>query len=650
MPGPIDPARRKLYHELRYGLKLGQHESANSANVSRSWAYSEDARVKTGKQQNLGEGGKLRELKANKTRRADEVRLAASDLPAIPLEHLGADAQRQLEDFHYFCAVQFGTVVTPWRRAAFERVWRLWESPEKEYVVVNAPPGIGKSKLFTHDIPAFITVRDRRVRGLIGSATQKLANRYVRRLRTSFERHYPLEARESDLRLALAVDGKETLIGTFGRFRSPEMGQLWQGDQFEVELPHGFDTGEKEPTWQSYGRDAEQLGNRVDFVTWDDLVTKKTLNATRDESFIEWFTDEAETRLDPGGLFNLQGQRIDGQDLFRHRIDAETIDFDETGREVRGRKYHHFIFPAHIKANCKGDHSRDAEPATFDYDTGEPIEGSGCLLDPRRQTWAELSGIQAKDPRKFAILYQQEDVSEGTKLISRLWVHGGESVEGEIHPGCLDFERSIMEVPTHLHGKAVTSAASVDPSASNKWAVEWWLNEREHDIDHLMDIYKGELTAGELLGYNILTGSFYGIMDEWQIRSEKMGRRITHWIVEANVQQKFLLQHDFVHQWARRHNVTLVAHMTHSHNKQDKDLGFWAMRNQWRLGKIRLPYAEGSEWKSDILVNEGLLWPTKGMSDDALMAYWMYRIKLPTVVSGQEDVVRATAPAPSWLR
>ena len=286
MPAPLDPSRRKLYHELRYGEKLGQAEAARRANVSRSWAYKEDGLVKSGDAQNLAEGYKQRHLanKQHESLKRKEIRLAAADLPAIPLEHLGADAQRQLEDFHYFCLVQFGTVATPWRRAAFERLWRLWETPEKEFVVVNAPPGIGKSKMFTHDIPAFITVRDRRVRGLIGSASQKLANRYVRRLRNSFERRYPLEASPVDLKLELAFDATATLIGSFGRFRSPEMGQLWQSDQFEVELAHGFDTGEKEPTWQSYGRDAEQLGNRVDIVTWDDLVTKKTLSVTRSEA------------------------------------------------------------------------------------------------------------------------------------------------------------------------------------------------------------------------------------------------------------------------------------------------------------------------------------------------------------------------------
>ena len=40
----------------------------------------------------------------------------------------------------------------------------------KRYLVVNCPPGSGKSTLFAHDIPAWLTVRNRQIRGMIGSA------------------------------------------------------------------------------------------------------------------------------------------------------------------------------------------------------------------------------------------------------------------------------------------------------------------------------------------------------------------------------------------------------------------------------------------------------------------------------------------------
>ncbi len=656
MPAKLPAHKRKLYHELRYGMKLSRTAAYRRAGVSKAWSYKEDKLVESGEHENMA-ANYLRpdatpmQRSNNARTRTKEVTAAAEDISPLPLDLISPDAQQQLEDFHYFCHVQFGRTTTPWRRAAFARVWKLWDSPEKEYAIVNAPPGIGKSVMFTHDFPVWLTVRDRYIRGLIGSSSQRLATRYTRRMRDTFARRFPLEASPLEIKLGLAIDAASTLITDFGRFRSGQVEQLWAAEQFEIELLQGFDTGEKEPTWQAYGRDSEQLGNRVNLALWDDLVTRKTLNLTRSEEFVEWFTDEAETRLEPGGLFLPVGQRIDTSDLYRNRLDAIAVDIDDEGNEVRAKKYKHFIFPAHIDENCTGDHARDAQPADFNHSTGDPIPGTGCLLDPARQTWSELSQVRSGSSRKFAVLYQQEDVSEGTKLVSHLWVVGGENSDGEIFNGCLDVERNILEVPEHLD-RSCPSVASVDPSVRNKWAVEWWINDPKFDIDHLIDLYKGELTAGELLSYNVSNGEFYGIMDEWQQRSVAMGRKITHWVVETNVQQRYLLQHDFVHQWTRRHGVTLVAHTTHSHNKHDVEHGFWQMRNQWRLGKTRIPAHPDTAHIGQQLIDEVYIWPTPHAEDDAAMAYWMYRIKIPMIQRRTDDAPAAAVfpPAPTWLQ
>jgi superfamily II DNA or RNA helicase len=49
---------------------------------------------------------------------------------------------------------------TPWQREAAEKVAALLSTDEKEYVVLNMPPGSGKTTML-HDVAAWMTVRDR---------------------------------------------------------------------------------------------------------------------------------------------------------------------------------------------------------------------------------------------------------------------------------------------------------------------------------------------------------------------------------------------------------------------------------------------------------------------------------------------------------
>ena len=57
----------------------------------------------------------------------------------------------------------------PWQVRAAEQVAIMLSTKDREYVVMNEPPGSGKSTLFSHDVLCWMIARDRTIRVQIGS-------------------------------------------------------------------------------------------------------------------------------------------------------------------------------------------------------------------------------------------------------------------------------------------------------------------------------------------------------------------------------------------------------------------------------------------------------------------------------------------------
>ena len=145
----------------------------------------------------------------------------------------------------------------------------------------------------------------------------------------------------------------------------------------------------------------------------------------------------------------------------------------------------------------------------------------------------------------------------------------------------------------------------------------------------MVDVERCRLTAEELLGYDTGIKSYSGIMEEWQNRSFEMGYPISHWIVEVNAAQRFLLAHDFVRKWQALHAVNVVPHTT-SRNKLDENLGVEALLPPlWRTGQIRLPALTDS-WKTLAFIDEMTTWTrNKKNGTDLVMAHWFAELHAP---------------------
>lgn len=576
--------------------------------------------------------------------------LEASNLPpVIPDDRLCEEAKRGLVDFDFFRKYYLGRVPSPWQVDAAYKIVELLESEDKEHLVVNVAPGAGKSTLF-HDVAVWCIVRNRGIRVLYGSISLNLAKMYSRRIRETLERPVPIQPDPELVRKGLAMNAEGCLAVDYGRFKPTDKGALWRAEEFIVEQQTQSGLDNKEPTVRAYGFDSEFIGHRADLVLFDDVASPENAKeSTARDRLLERWDSMAEARVDPGGLIAVIGQRLGSGDLYAYCLSKETFedtdeDYDGTDitdktdlkEPVRIKKYKHLKYKAYYDELDTGPTSRKKFSLPWP---------DGPLLDPYRLSWKDLSFIKHSTPNKFKVVYQQEDIDMSNTLIDRVWATGGMGTDGVLYPGCIDNERMPGYIPEGL-SHPVISIASVDPSPTQFWAIEWWIYQPETNLRYLVDLERRKLNAEELLGYNVATGEYSGVMEEWQERSERMGYPISHWIVEINAAQRFLLAHDFVRRWQAMNEVNVVPHTT-SRNKLDESLGVEALLPPlWRSGSVRLPSMRGN-WKTLSIVDEMCAWTRdKKHGTDTVMAHWFAELHMP-------DLVSPKAPPrqwrPSWL-
>jgi hypothetical protein len=632
---------QKFIHLVRKGWTI--QAAAIEVGISRStgqrwWAAHEQ---KTREQERNGQITR---------RQARELRSDSHPMPkeerdqilrgVLTYDELCPEAQRALTDFAYFRRRYFGRISSPWQEAAAYDAEKLLYTPQKEYLVVNCPPGSGKSTLFTHDIPAWIACKNRAIRCLIGSRTERQARWYTGRLRRTFERTVVLQADEDEKRLGLAVDAESTLIADFGYFKPvsiPGAGRdPWRIEEFVLAQPGGGAIEDKEASFTAFGMDSGFLGGRFQFVIWDDLVDKTNIRTDEQlTNLIDWYETEAETRLEPGGLMILQGQRMKAGDLYRYVLDLTMGDEDE-GEEVV-KKYKHVVYKAHYEDQCEGKHK-----------TSDPAWPEGCLLDPRRLSWRDLKPIMANKQERFRVLYQQEDVDPASVLVQWVWIDGGRGEDGIEYLGCWDANRRLGQLPPGIDTSECVSVCTADPSPTKNWALQWWLYHPGSEQRFLIDFHRGPLEAPEVLDWLIFERRYVGIMEEWQQKSVALGAPIQTWIIEVNAAQKFLLQYEHVRKWQIKHGVTIVPHTTGA-KKMDSDLGVPIVQQHWRVGRYRLP--ELSKAQVFPFLREVTHWELgtgKGTrTDDCVMANWFLEVHLPALELPNMEAPQMSIP--SWL-
>jgi hypothetical protein len=355
--------------------------------------------------------------------------------------------------------------------------------------------------------------------------------------------------------------------------------------------------------------------------------------------------DVAESRLEPAGMMALIGQRLAADDLYRFALDMtqpldnedDLVDAglsDEAIANLRSdKKYKHLIYKAHYEEKCDGtQHRRDSPPFP-----------DGCLLDPRRLGWRDISNLLANRGERFMVVYQQEDLDPSEVLVRNEWVYG----HGD-NPGCIDRDRDIWDIPRGISARDCLVIATADPSPTNFWAVQCWLYHPESGQRFLLDLIRQKMEASAFLDYNINEGRYTGIMEEWQNISEGIGFPIQYWIVESNAAQRFMLQYDSVKNWRQMRGVEIIPHNTNHINKTDETLGVTVLQSHYRFGRVRLPGKGEGKVRSLKLIDEVTKYPNGTRTDDCVMAQWFLEWNIPNLYLPRTAV--ATVHRPTWVK
>ena len=540
---------------------------------------------------------------------------------------LSSEAKRALDDFAYFRRRYMGRVSMPWQeRAAYVVLDRL-ATREREYVVLNSPPGGGKSTLFTHDIPAWLMARDRAIRMQIGSRTERQARMYVGRLKKSFERTTPMVPDTDAKERGISFDAEATLAGDYGAFRPEGRTDLWRAEALVVRQFGGMALDDKEPTVSAWGQDSGFLGGRFDFIIWDDLVDRKnTLGKEAGQNLVEMWLTEMETRLEPGGLLILQGQRIATDDLYRFCLDLTDL--------AGNAKYDHVRYQAHSEDRCVSDHGVDAQPYP-----------NGCLLDPYRLPWSMLSNVAATTPRVYDIQYQQNDGQAAALLVQQAWIEGGPDNAGIERKGCLDHNRDFGR--SSVADYTGWSVLSVDPSPAELWGITWWVMVPETHTYEICGVWRRRMGSEEFLSIDLDSGAFSGLMEDIRVLAHSQGHPLQAAVIEINAAQRFLLAQPHMQRWSRLHGVTLMPHTT-SINKADPTFGVTGIADFFRQGAVRLPVGN-PEGKLAVrpLVHELTTWP-EGRTDDLVMSVW-FAIRAVQMTYASPDTPAPRFERPSYI-
>jgi hypothetical protein len=472
-----------------------------------------------------------------------------------------------------------------------------WLHPSMKYekglannrILVNIPPNHAKSMTITVDYVTWQVARNPNFRVLIVSQTQRLAADFLYAIKQRLT-HPNYEA----LQQAYAAG-----VGFNSKTASWQATRVTFGDELR-------ESSEKDPNIEAVGIGGQIYGKRADMIIVDDAVTLS--NANDFERQIKWLTQDVRSRLNPTGKLIIIGTRVASVDLYRELRSEDRY----PGGLV---PWTYLAMPALLEADEDPDKWVTLWPksdAPFDGQEESDKDENG--LYPRWSGRNLYNERQAMDTSTWALVYQQQDVSENSAF-DPVCVRG--SIDGMRKAGPL-----VAGNPGHprdLGGYSII--CGLDPAMIGDTAAICYAVDRNSNKRYIVDAIKiTRPSPADIRDLIFNWTSLYGPSE---------------WIVERNAFQSFLTQDEGIRQHLASRGVLLREHHT-GNNKWDAGFGVASMSTLFgtkqhdgkhhRDNLIHLPSDQTENVKA--LIEQLITWtPTTKGKTDLVMALWFCEIR-----------------------
>jgi len=456
-------------------------------------------------------------------------------------------------------------------------------------VLINIPPNHAKSITITVDYVTWQVCRNPNFRVLIVSQTQQLAADFLYAIKQRLT--HPMY---EDLQSAYAAG-----VGFNSKSASWQATRVTFGDELR-------ESSEKDPNIEAVGIGGQIYGKRADMIIVDDAVTLK--NANEFEKQIRWLTQDVRSRLNPTGKLIVIGTRVASVDLYR-----ELRQEDRYPGGLVPWKY--LAMPALLETNEDPDKWVTLWPhSDMPFDGQTEAEQNEEGLYPRWSGRNLYNERQAMDASTWALVYQQQDVSENAAF-DPVCVRG--SIDGMRKSGRL--EPGHPGHPKDLSG--FTFICGMDPAIVGDTAAICYAIDRATSKRYIVDALKITRPSPQQIRDIILNWTSLYSPSEW--------------IIEKNAFQAFLTQDEGIRQHLASRGVLLKEHHTGS-NKWDSGFGVASMATLFgtkqfdgkhhRDNLIHLPSDQTENVKA--LIEQLITWtPTTKGKTDMVMALWFCEIR-----------------------
>ena len=456
-------------------------------------------------------------------------------------------------------------------------------------VLINIPPNHAKSITITVDYVTWKVAQNPNFRVLIVSQTQQLAADFLYAIKQRLT--HPMY---QDLQAAYAAG-----VGFNSKSASWQATRVTFGDELR-------ESSEKDPNIEAVGIGGQIYGKRADMIIVDDAVTLK--NANEFEKQIRWLTQDVRSRLNPTGKLVVIGTRVASVDLYK-----ELRSEDRYPGGLVPWKY--LAMPALLEAHEDPDKWVTLWPySDAPFDGQEESDKNEEGLYPRWSGRNLYNERQAMDASTWALVYQQQDVSENAAF-DPVCVRG--SIDGMRKSGRL--EPGHPGHPKDLSG--FTIICGMDPAIVGDTAAICYAVDRNTSKRYIVDAMKVTRPSPQQIRDIILNWTSLYSPSEW--------------IIEKNAFQAFLTQDEGIKQFLASRGVLLKEHHTGS-NKWDSGFGVASMATLFgtkqhdgkhhRDNLIHLPSDQTENVKA--LIEQLITWtPTTKGKTDMVMALWFCEIR-----------------------